>query len=81
MVQVDTVLLSVQERDKWVHRMELLERTLSEVRERRRRTEEHLRRLKKELSRLHATADALLDLSRTRARTEVTGATSGAPPR
>jgi uncharacterized coiled-coil DUF342 family protein len=81
MVQVDTILLSVQERDKWRHRMELLERSLSEVRERRRRTAQRLRRVKKELNRLRATADAILDFSRTRMRAEVTGATRGAPPR
>ncbi len=81
MVQVDTILLSVQERDKWRHRMELLERSLGEVRERRRRTAQRLRRVKKELNRLRATADAILDLSRTRMRAEVTGATRSAPPR
>lgn len=65
MVDVDSVLLSVQERDKWRHRMELLERSLREVRERRRRLEVRLRRIKKDLAQLRVTADAVLDLART----------------
>jgi len=52
MVDVDSVLLSVQERDKWRRRLELLERSLTDVRERRRRLELRLRRIKKELVRL-----------------------------
>ena len=64
MVDVDTVLLSVQERDKWRHRMELLERSLKDVRERRARLEVRLRRIRKELARLRVASDALLDLSR-----------------
>jgi len=65
MVDVDSVLLSVQERDKWRHRMELLERSLREVRERRQRLELRLRRIKKDLAKLRVTADAVLDLART----------------
>lgn len=64
MVDVDSVLLSVQERDKWRHRMELLERSLRDVQERRERLEVRLRRVRKELARLRVTTDALLDLSR-----------------
>jgi hypothetical protein len=64
MVDVDSVLLSVQERDKWRHRMELLERSLRDVRDRRQRAETRLRRIRKELSRLRVTRDALLDLAR-----------------
>ena len=67
MVDVDSVLLSVQERDKWRRRMELLERSLGDVRERRHRLEVRLRRIRKELARLRATADALLDLARSQA--------------
>ena len=67
MVDVDSVLLSVQERDKWRHRMELLERSLREVRERRRRLELRLRRIHKELARLRVTAESLLDLARSQA--------------
>lgn len=81
MVQVDQILLSVQERDKWRHRMEILQRSLGDVREQRRRTAQRLRRIKKELSRLRATADALLDRTRTRMQAEVTGAARSSPPR
>ncbi len=67
MVDVDSVLLSVQERDKWRRRMELLERSLRDVRERRHRLEIRLRRIRKDLARLRVTADALLDLARSQA--------------
>ncbi len=81
MVQVDSVLLGVQERDKWRHRMEVLERSLREVRERRRRAQLRLRRVRKEIARLRLTTEALLDLSRSPARTEVSGAARSTPPR
>ena len=58
MVDLDSVLLSVQERDKWRRRLELLERSLSDVRERRRRLELRLRRIKKDLVRLTNTTAA-----------------------
>jgi len=64
MVDVDSILLSVQERDKWRNRAEVLEGALRDVRERRRRLETRLRRVKKELTRLRETVDAVLDLSR-----------------
>jgi septal ring factor EnvC (AmiA/AmiB activator) len=80
-VDVDSVLLSVQERDKWRRRMELLERSLDEVRERRRRLEARLRRTKKELSRLRVTVDAVHDLTRAPLPGEVTSAPRSAPIR
>jgi septal ring factor EnvC (AmiA/AmiB activator) len=81
MVDVDSVLLSVQERDKWRRRMEVLERSLGDVRERRRRLERSLRRLKKELAKLRITADAVLDFARTRVHSEVNRAPSSPPLR
>ena len=81
MVDVDSVLMSAQERDKWRHRMELLERSLREVREKRHRVEARLRRVKKELSRLRITADAVRDLTRTPMTGEVTHATRSSPLR
>ncbi len=81
MVDVDSVLASVQERDKWRRRMELLERSLDEVRGRRRRLETRLRRIKKELARVRITTDAVLDLARRSLPPEVTGAPRSAPIR
>ncbi len=81
MVDVDSVLLSVQERDKWRHRMELLERSLGEIRDRRRRLELRLRRLKKEITRLRVTVAAVHDLSRSAVSREVTGASRSSPLR
>jgi hypothetical protein len=80
-VDVDSVLLSVQERDKWRRRMELLERSLGEVRERRHRLETRLRRIKKDLVRLRIATDAVLDLSRTPFPPEVSSASRSAPIR
>ena len=74
MVDVDSVLMSVQERDMWRHRMELLERSLREVREKRHRLEARLHRIKKELARLRVAADAVRDLARTPMSGEVTHA-------
>lgn len=60
-MDVDTVLLSVQERDKWRHRLQLLERSLSDLKERRARLGKRLRRIKQELARLKEVSDAVLD--------------------
>jgi len=79
MVDVDSILLSVQERDKWRNRMEVLERSLREVRDRRRRLESRLRRIKRDLNRLRVKVDAVLDRSRTAVRAEVTHG-PGTPP-
>ena len=81
MVDVDSVLLSVQERDKWRHRMELLERSLRDVRERRHRLELRLRRIRKELARLRVTTDALLDLARSQAPRDMHHGTASYPLR
>jgi hypothetical protein len=79
MVDVDSILLSVQERDKWRNRAEVLEHSLRGVREHRRRLETRLRRVKKELNRLAITVDAVLDRTRTQLRMDMTHA-PGAPP-
>jgi septal ring factor EnvC (AmiA/AmiB activator) len=79
MVDVDSILLSVQERDKWRNRLGVLEDSLREVRDHRRKLEARLRRVKKELSRLRVTVDAVLDLTRTPARAHASHG-PGAPP-
>ncbi len=71
MVDIDSVLLSVQERDKWRRRLEVLERSLGEVRERRRRLELRLARMKKELVRLRVSAEAIVTIARDRTSIEV----------
>ena len=69
-MDVDTVLLSVQERDKWRHRLQLLERSLSEIRDRRQRLSKRLRRIKRDLARLKDVSDAILDPMRSRRHPE-----------
>jgi predicted nucleic acid-binding Zn-ribbon protein len=65
MVDADSVLANVRERDKWVRRMETLERSLDELHTRRVRQEAHLRRVRKEMARIQVTLDAVLDAART----------------
>ncbi len=71
MVDVDSALLSVQERDNWRRRMEVLERSLGEVRARRHKLDIRLRRIRKELARLRVTSDAVRDHARPARRPEV----------
>ena len=78
MVDVESALLSVQERDNWRRRMEVLERSLEEVREHRRRLELRLRRVRKDLVRLRQAAEAVLDLSRSTVRPELVRASTPA---
>ncbi len=59
-MDVDAVLLSVQERDKWRHRLALLTRSLGEIREQRGRVEARLRKIRRELDRVAAYSDAIL---------------------
>jgi len=77
MVDVDSILLSVQERDKWRRRAEVLEHALRDARDQRRRLETRLRRVKKELSRLRITMEAVIDQ---RSRTNVATYASGSTP-
>ncbi len=60
MVDATSVVAGVQERDKWRHRVEFLERSLSEVQERRRLLERRLRRLTRELTNLQKASDAVI---------------------
>lgn len=76
MVDVDSALLSVQERDNWRRRMDLLEQSLEEVREHRRKLELRLQRVRKELVRLRMTAEAVADGTRTPHRPEMIHAAS-----
>jgi len=81
MVDVDSILLSVQERDKWRKRAEVLEHALRDVRDQRRRLETRLRRIKKEMNRLRIAVDIVLDhRARTNVRTNVATYASGSPP-
>ncbi|NNN17965.1 MAG: hypothetical protein HKL79_06365 [Thermoplasmata archaeon] len=51
MPDIDSFLLSVQERDKWRARMDRLEEDLREARDQRRRLERRLSRVKRDLAR------------------------------
>jgi len=56
MARVDSAMAGVEERDKWAHRLEALERSLDELQERRRRVEARLRRVHVELGKLRRTS-------------------------
>ncbi|HEV2166716.1 MAG TPA: hypothetical protein VGS23_07080 [Thermoplasmata archaeon] len=60
-MDVDAVLTSVQERDKWRHRLGLLKQSLVEVRQKRVRVQGRLKRLEGDLRRLADFSDALID--------------------
>ncbi len=64
MVDADSVLQNVQERDKWRRRMELLERSLEETRLRRLKEEAHLARLRRELREVRRRLEAVLDAAK-----------------
>ena len=53
------MLASVQERDKWRRRLEVLQAALTEVKEREVRVAARLQRLKKELARVQELAEAV----------------------
>ena len=70
-MDVDTVLLSLQERDKWRNRLQILERSLTDIRERRRKLSKRLRRIKQDLARLKELSDAVLDPLRPTSQAEM----------
>jgi chromosome segregation ATPase len=67
MVDTDSILQNMQEREKWRRRVDLLERSLRELQEQRRRVENRLLRVRKDILKLQQTADAVLDLARRQA--------------
>jgi hypothetical protein len=72
-MDVDAVLLSVQERDKWRHRLGLLKQSLVEVRQKRQRWQGRLKRLEGDLKRLADYSDALVDRLHATARSQSDG--------
>jgi chromosome segregation ATPase len=79
MVDVDSALLSVKERDNWRRRMEVLERSLAQVREQRRRLEVRLRRIRRELVRLRDAGEATLRSLHPAAAVEMVHAAPSSP--
>jgi hypothetical protein len=63
-MDVDAVLLSVQERDKWRRRLETLTRSLTDIRAQRGRVDAQLRKIRRELDRVAAYSDAILEGTR-----------------
>jgi hypothetical protein len=80
-MDVDTVLLSVQERDKWRHRLSLLQTSLTDTRDRRLHLQDRLKRIRAELRRLGDFSEALLDQARGRAGTVHGSANTRLPAR
>jgi hypothetical protein len=76
MVDADSVLQGMAEREKWHRRAELLERSLNEVRDRRRRVEYRLKRLERDLAHLRMIGDAVVDVANP-STIEVRGAARG----
>ncbi|HEV2520097.1 MAG TPA: hypothetical protein VGX00_05690 [Thermoplasmata archaeon] len=78
-MDVDAVLTSVQERDKWRHRLGLLKQSLVEVRENRRRWQSRLKRLEADLRRLADYSDALVDHLQATHRSRTDGSSNRGP--
>jgi chromosome segregation ATPase len=76
-MDTDSVLQGVQERDKWRQRVELLERSLAEVRVRRRRAEARLKKLERDLTHLKMLSDSIVDLAHAAVPLEVRVAPRG----
>ncbi|MHB8351264.1 MAG: hypothetical protein ACYDFT_00990 [Thermoplasmata archaeon] len=75
-MDVPTILMSLEEREKWHRRLVLLRRSLLEVRSRRRHLERQLKTLKRELARVGHGAVPNFRTMRSRAA----GADTGSPP-
>lgn len=80
-MDVDAVLLSVQERDKWRRRLHLLESSLEEMRSHRVALEGKLRSLRRELGALARYSDAVLDETVRRPLARTIHAAEGNRPR
>jgi chromosome segregation ATPase len=75
-MDVDAVLASVQERDKWRGRLRLLQQSLAEVRAKRLRWQSRLKRLEADLKRLGDYSDALVDQFQASNRSRNDGSTN-----
>lgn len=80
-MDVRSILLSVEEREKWRHRLERLSGALAEVQSRRRTLERELKTMKREIERLGAIAEHAIDPERRRPLTPIYGASEGRFPR
>lgn len=65
-MDVQTILLSVEERDKWRKRLDTLRTALQDVRGRRQGLERELKTVKRELAHLAEFAEAMVDPGRLR---------------
>lgn len=65
-MDVRTILLSVEEREKWRRRLDVLKSTLADVKLRRHQLEKRLKALKREMSHLGEVAEATIDPVRLR---------------
>jgi hypothetical protein len=68
-MDVDQILLGVRERDNWRRRLDVLRRSLTDVRRKRAYVAARLRRIRRELARLADLTDAVWDASRPTVRT------------
>ncbi len=74
---VESALAGVQERDKWLHRLEILEASLKEVLEKRRKLELKLRRVSEELQKLERTSREFVEVHERTAIPGVAGVPRG----
>ena len=79
-MDIQSILLSVEERDKWSRRLDTLRTSLDNVRLRRQRLERRLRALKRELAHLTEIPPRIVDPARLRRVTNPHGGEEGRFP-
>lgn len=77
MASVDSALAGVEERDKWLRRLRVLERALEELLDKRRKVEVRLRKVRHELHRLEQTSKEFVEMRARPLTTEVRGVPHG----
>lgn len=75
-MDVDSILVNLQERDKWRSRLDQLQNALRELRDRKSRVEKRLRRIKADLSKIGDYSDAVLAHSTSVASSRITHASA-----
>ena len=79
-MDIQSILVSVEERDKWSRRLDTLRDSLADVRLRRQQLERRLRALKRELAHLAEIPNRIVDPARLRGVTAVHGGEEGRFP-
>ena len=78
-MDIDPILVSATERDKWRNRLGLLRASLTDLKRRRSEVETQLRRIKRDLARLAEVSDAILSHASAATSTRTVNASHNPP--